>query len=217
MRKPAPASPGTIRPVRALEAEDTLRERLRELGIGLTRRGPYTVGPGADARRAVDVFFAYAAELIDEPDHAYGETISVNRFEDGDLLLFETGTSGVLPPAERPQWRLSDEPVPQAYVMTFTRQFTFADPAGEYHGMNSVTLALQWEPSPELERLPEAQIWGTAGPEWTREELLGHGHPVDPPPPTGAAAWQQEVAASVAFSRAWSFAPTLFYIMQSDV
>ena len=203
--------------MRALEAEDVLQGRLRELGIALTRRGPYAVGPGADARRAIDLFFAYAAEPIDEPDQAHGETISVDRFEDGDLLLFETWTGNVLPPAERPYWSLSDEPVPQAYEMTFTRQFSFTDRAGEYHGMNGVTLGLQWEPTPELERLPKAQLWGGPGPRWTREELLGHGHPVDRPPPTGAAAWQQEVVATAAFSQALSSAPKLFYLIQSDI
>jgi hypothetical protein len=100
------------------------------------------------SRRALDVFMAFAAQVVDETDEdPDGISLKVDRFCDGDLLLFETGPRRVLPPAEQPYWSRSDEPVPRVYELSFTRQFSFADGDGEYHGMNVVSLNIQVEPT----------------------------------------------------------------------
>jgi hypothetical protein len=203
--------------VRALEAEAVLLRRLEELGVSCERRSYFRIGAGRDARPALDVFMAFAAELIDEPDDANGTSLSVDRFRDGDLLLFETGLGRVLPPAEKPYWSMSDEPVPEVYELSFTRQFSFEDSDGEYHGMNTVSLIIQAEPTSALTGLANEQIWGSAGPAWARDELVAQGHDPDRPPRTGAAAWQKQVTASRAISTALAVDPTLFYIVQSDV
>jgi hypothetical protein len=203
--------------VRALEAETLLLQRLQELGISCERRSYFRIGPGRDARTALDVFMAFAAETIDEQDDVNATALTVDRFRDGDLLLFETGLARILPPAEKPYWSSSDEPIPEVYELSFTRQFSFEDSDGEYHGMNTVSLSIQTKPTAELTTLANAQIWGSAGPSWTRDELVAHGHDPNRPPATGAAAWQEKVTASPAFSTALTTDPTLFYIVQSDV
>jgi hypothetical protein len=203
--------------VRALEAEAVLLGRLERLGIPVERRGFFRIGAGRDARTALDVFLAFAAETVDEPEDAGGTRLSVDRFRDGDLLLFETGSGRILPPPERPYWSGADDPVPEVFELSFTRQFSFEDRDGEYHGMNAVSLTIQTEPTPSLTALADEQIWGSAGPAWTRDELLAQGHDPDRPPRTGAAAWQEQLTASPALSTALATEPMLFYIVQSDV
>src|SRR4051794_40379274 len=203
--------------MRALDAETLLLQRLQELGISCERRSYFRIGLGREARTALDVFMDFAAETIDEQDEVNGTALIVDRFRDGDLLLFETGLARILPPTQKQYWSSSDEPAPEVYELSFTRQFSFEDSDGEYHGMNTVSLSIQMEPTAELTTLADAQIWGSAGPTWTRDELVAHGHDPDRPPATGAAAWQQEVMASATFSTALATDPTLFYIVQSDV
>jgi hypothetical protein len=203
--------------VRALEAEAVLLRRLQERGVSCERRSYFSIGAGRDVPTALDVFMAFAAETIDEPDDADGTALNVDRFRDGDLLLFETGLGRVLPPAEKPYWSLSDEPVPEVYELSFTRQFSFEDSDGEYHGMNTVSLSIQAQPTSTLTGLANEQIWGSAGPAWAHDELVAQGHDPDRPPRTGAAAWREQVKASPAFSTALAVNPTLFYIVQSDV
>jgi hypothetical protein len=203
--------------VRALEAEAVLLGRLEQLGIPIERRGHFAIGAGRDTRKALDVFLAFAAETVDEPDWARGTRLSVDRFRDGDLLLFETGLGRILPPPERPYWSLADDPVPKVLELSFTRQFSFEDSDGEYHGMNAVSLNIQTEPTPSLTALADEQIWGTAGPAWTRDELIAQGHDPERPPTTGAAAWHGQITASPVLSTALATDPMLFYIVQSDV
>jgi hypothetical protein len=203
--------------VRALEAEAVLLRRLADVGVSLERRSFFNIGAGHAAHEALDVFFSFAAEVIDEPDHVNGASLNVDRFSDGDLLLFETGFGSATPPGEKPYWSLSDEPVPQMYELSFTRQFSFEDDHHEYHGMNTVSLTIQTEPAPSLAGLAAEQIWGSAGPSWTRDELLAHGRDPDRGPRTGAAAWQEQVTATGTFSEALATEPTLFYLVQSDV
>jgi hypothetical protein len=203
--------------MRALEAEAELLRRLKDLGTSVERRSYFNIGAGHAARQALDVFFAFAAQAIDEPDRVDGTSLSVDRFHDGDLLLFETGLGRAVPPGEKPYWSLSDEAVPQMYELSFTRQFSFDDNNGEYHGMNAVSLTIHTEPAPSLAGLADEQIWGSAGPAWTRDELVEHGLDPDRRPPTGAAAWQKQVTTSRTFSAALATEPTLFYIVQSNV
>jgi hypothetical protein len=184
--------------VRALEAEAVLLRRLQDVGVSLERRSYFNIGAGHAARRALDVFFAFVAEPIDEPEEVDGTSLSVDPLNDGDLLLFETFLGSALPPPEKPYWSVSDEPVPKMYELSFTRQFSFHDVNGEYHGMNAVSLTIQHEPASSLARLPDEQIWGGAGPD-------------------DAAAWQEKVTATPAFSAALATEPALFYVVQSDI
>jgi hypothetical protein len=184
--------------VRALEAEAVVLRRLQDLGVSVERRSYFNIGAGDAARQALDVFFAFTAQPIDEPEDVDDTSLSVDPLNDGDLLLFETFLGSALPPREKPYWSGSDEPVPKMYELSFTRQFSFHDDNGEYHGMNAVSLTIQHEPVSSLTALPDEQIWGGAGPD-------------------GAAAWQEQVTATPAFSAALAAEPALFYIVQSDM
>ena len=203
--------------MRALDAQRILLQRLALTHVDVEARGYFQVGAGRNAQRALDVFFAFAAEAIDEPDVVEEGTLFVDRFNDGDLLLFESGASSAIPPAERPYWTLSDEPIPEVYEVSFTRQFSFEDLHGEYHGMNTVTFVIQTALVTGLRELRREQIWGTAGPAWTRSELAEHGHDPDADVPTGAAAWRQDVMATPAYREVLADEPALFSIGQSDV
>jgi hypothetical protein len=184
--------------VRALEAEAVLLRRLQDLGVSIERRGYFNIGAGDAARQALDVFFAFTTEAIDEPEDADGTSLSVDPVNDGDLLLFETFLGRALPPPERPYWGGSDDPVQPMYELSFTRQFSFHDDDGEYHGMNAVSLTIQHDPASSLTGLPDEQIWGGAGPD-------------------GADAWREQVTATPAFSAALATEPALFYIVQSPI
>lgn len=184
--------------MRALEAEAVLLGRLEDLGVSIERRGYFNIGAGHAARQALDVFFAFTAQAIDEPEDVDGTSLSVEAASDCDLLLFETFLGSALPPPERPYWGGGDEPVAKMYELSFTRQFSFHDDNGEYHGMNAVSLTIQHEPAPSLTGLPDEQVWGGAGPD-------------------GASAWREQVTATPAFSAALAAEPALFYIVQSDI
>jgi hypothetical protein len=203
--------------VRALEAEAVLLERLEALGVACEHRSQFQVGAACDVRTALDVFMAFVTEPIDEPDDVDGTSLSVDADADGDLLLFETGIARILPPAEKPYWGASDGPVPEAYQLSFTRQFSFADTDGDYCGQSIVALKIQTEPTSALIDLADEQIWGVAGPASTRDELVAVGRDPNTPYGLGGAAWQAEVTASRAFSTALAADPTMFYMVQHGV
>jgi hypothetical protein len=186
--------------VHALQAEGVLLRRLKDLGVSVERRSHFNIGAGHAARQALDVFFAFAAEAIDELDRVDGASLTIDRFNDGDLLLFETALGRAVAPDEQPYRSLGDEPVPQVYELSFTRQFSFDASNGQYHGMNTVSLTIQTEPTPALAGLADEQLWGSAGPAWTRDELVEYGHDPDRPPRTGGAAWQEQVTSTRTFS-----------------
>ena len=143
--------------MRALESAEVLLRRLEERGVAIERRS---------------YFRGFVAEPVDASDEVHGKTVGVDRFEDGDLLLFEAGVRRTGPPGERQDWSRSDGP--ELYELSLTRQFSFDDAGGEYEGMNAVSLTVQAEPTAALRSVPGEELWGTAGPAWTREELLAH-------------------------------------------
>lgn len=199
--------------MRALEAEQVLLLQLKDRGVDLERRGHFHVGEASEVRHAIDIFFAFAEQAIDEADEVAGQLVTVDRYDDGDLLIFETGTAEILPPRERPYWTLSDEPIAQTFELSLRRQFSFHSDQGGYVGMNEVSLNVQIAGAPST--LRNEQIWGTAGPEWTREQAAKHGRANTLT--TGASAWKRAVTSTPAFTHIATTEPMLFYFLQSDI
>jgi hypothetical protein len=197
--------------VQAVAAEGELLRLLSIHGAEVVEVHGAFVGHGDDAQVAWNAFKAVAAIRADEPfQDNPGETCHVDVVSDGDLLLYETGVS-----ERRPEkgWRSEGEPPePDAYVMDFTRQFTFQDADGEYLGMNGLTLTVEFEPHPELTRLKEAQIWGCGGPPWDEELWSRRGE--EPRPFAAAQEWIDEVERSKPFVLAFGRHRAARYVVQ---
>lgn len=121
--------------MKPLDAEDRLLELLASRGTTLVREGHDWVGSGTEARAAWEAFGAVATEpLTEEFTNHRGETLRIDRTEDGDLLVFVA-------------WRPRDRPV---FCLSFSREFSFADDEG-YAGMNALHLEVEFAAADALD------------------------------------------------------------------
>jgi hypothetical protein len=202
--------------MKALDAKEQLRGLLVGQAIDLREDDSHAfVGRGADAPAAWAAFKELAARPAYEPmPAAEGITRCVDPTRDGDLLLFETA---VHPRRSQQGWRSRSEPeVPRAFVLLFTRQFSFEDEHQEYLGMNALTFDIEFDPADELVALPLAQKWECGGPPWTEAEWRRRG---EAPRPYGAAQdWIEWVERSEPFRLAFDGrGAERFYFEQTDV
>ena len=180
-----------------MAAEGEVRRLLAQRDVETTAVDRAFAGRGEDARAAWEVFKVVAALPAEEPfQRRDGATCHVDVTRDGDMLLFETAMGA-------------------AFVMDFTRQFSFEDADGEYLGMNGLTLTVEFQPRPELARLDPVQIWGCGGPPWTEDVWRRQGE--DPRPFAAAREWAEKVERSTPFAVAFAGGrATRFFFEQSD-
>jgi hypothetical protein len=169
-------------------------------------------GLGRDARTAVEAFVSCAAEVA-ATDAADDERLA-GRFDGGDLLLFESGAEQS--ESIRQLAAFDDTIPPDAFTLSFTRQFSFEDNEGEHLYMERLGLDV-WTPlDAELAALLRETIWGFAGPPGSDAELAAHEPPIGEMV-NGALAWHDAIAATAAYRRALARAVDHFIITQGPV
>jgi hypothetical protein len=142
------------------QSATVLKSMLREAGVACEPR---------DLPGAWDVLKRFAVLEVEDVDAA----------SDGDQLQFATH----LAPA-----RASDgiRELPDAgttFEVAIDRQFYLTDAAGEYLGMNALSVTLQFELAPHLEGLQHKPVYAYARPSWQ----------------AAAAKWVAEVESTPAF------------------
>jgi hypothetical protein len=117
-----------------------------------------------DARPALETMLAAAGVMLDAPEvsviwrvvveFAHRPVSDVDANADGDLLLFEAGERDLLPGV------LPDRS--RGFVVSFNRQFSFADADGEYLGMERLRISIVIDIDGGSAGWPSGSIWGAA-------------------------------------------------------
>jgi hypothetical protein len=194
-----------------LKAEDTeprFAEALDRRGSAVREHFDVLVVSGSEAWGAAELFAEHAAAVVDEPSFR-GDSVpqSVDRFSDGDLLLYEADVGDELSP--KGYWSLSDEgAIPQVAILDFRRQFSFERPDDEQCTMEHFTLVVELPIIPAFTNpgSPEA-LWGCGGSPWTPDELRAwQSISVETPDsgimPAGASGWWTAVQQSARYEAA---------------
>jgi hypothetical protein len=144
--------------MRATDAAEVMARMLGERGVSLESTEVTTrFGPGSAALVAWECFKRLAGEVASDGVTFDGRTVAVGL----DMLLYETGIGPALP--ETGWVDPNVPPPPDAFHLSFARQFTFEDTAGEYEGMNEFALSFEGPIDAEISGLRDEQGWGEAG------------------------------------------------------
>lgn len=133
---------------------DSLKAALGEAGIACRAEWSRAdLEDPAQAWAALEVFALQAERVVDEPSFNGDDPVpeTVDRFKDGDLLLYEATTF-----------------TPGELSISLTRQFMFTRPDGQQVSMKALILDLV---VPYQGAAISEQVWGVAGPAWTDTDL----------------------------------------------